>query len=172
MKARIYQPESESPLPLMVYFHGGGFFCGNLETEDAHCRYFAAKTPCVVMSIDYPLSPPSLIDPIIEAGIKSVKWARENASKYNADPSKTILCGGSAGAWMSADVAYHFAMENDTTTVAGCILLFAVTAHWMYDGEFKDTYLAWKEHGANKVPIISTELAERMWRMFPSLCLL
>lgn len=164
MKVRVYQPESSTPLPLMIYFHGGGFFCGNLETEDAHCRYFAAKTPCVVMSIDYPLAPPSLIDPIIEAGIRSVSWCRAHASAYNADPSKTILCGGSAGAMMSTMITYHFAQEkHDATTIAGCILLFAVTGNAEYKGQYAHKYTAWAEHGANKVPIISTELAARMW---------
>jgi versiconal hemiacetal acetate esterase len=164
MKIRIYQPESSTPLPLMVYFHGGGFFAGNLETEDAHCRYFAAKTPCVLMSIDYPLAPPSLIDLIIEAGIRSVEWSRANASKYNADASKTILCGGSAGAWMSSMIAYHYTQEKkDSSVIAGCILMFAVAAHAGYDGAYKNKYTAWAEHGNNKVPIITTELINTIW---------
>lgn len=148
----------------MIFFHGGGFFCGNLDTEDAQCRYFAAKTPCVLMSIDYPLSPPSQIDLIVTAGITSVQWARAHASQYNADASKTILCGGSAGAWISAMLAYHFTQEqHDYSTIAGCILLFAVAANWSYSGKYKDSYTAWAEHGSNKVPIISTELTARMW---------
>jgi acetyl esterase len=58
----------------MVYFHGGGFIAGNLDTEDAQCRIFAAKTPCVVVSVAYPLSPPALLDDIIDASMKSVVW--------------------------------------------------------------------------------------------------
>lgn len=117
------------------------------------------------MSIDYPLAPPSMIDPILEAGIKSVEWCRANAFNYNADATKTILCGGSAGAWMSAMITYHYTQEkNNTSVIAGCILLFAVAAHAGYDGEYKDKYTAWDEHGNNKVPIITNELAETMWR--------
>ena len=163
MKVRIYQPEFSTPLPLMIYFHGGGFFCGNLETEDAHCRYFAAKTPCTVISIDYPLSPPSLIDAIIAAGIRAVAWCQTHASKYNADATKTVLCGGSAGAWLCAMLAYHFLQEEQLDTIAGCILLFAVAANATYAWKYKDKYTAWVEHGNNKVPIISTELTARMW---------
>jgi versiconal hemiacetal acetate esterase len=163
MKVRIYQPESSSPVPLMVYFHGGGFFCGNLETEDSHCRYFAAKTPCTVMSIDYPLSPPSLIDPIITAGITAVTWCQSHASKYNASASQTVLCGGSAGAWLSAMLAYHFVQEKQFDKITGCILLFAATGNATYAGKYKDKYTAWAEHGNNKVPIINTKLAARMW---------
>lgn len=163
MKVRIYQTEASSSLPLMVFLHGGGFYCGNLETEDYQCRYFAAKTPCIVMSIDYPLSPPSLIDPIITAGLRAVSWCQNHASKYNADANQTILCGGSAGAWFSAMLGYHYVQEKQLDTIAGCILLYAATANATYNGKYKDKYTAWAEHGNNKVPIISTELAARMW---------
>lgn len=163
MRVRIYQPESSTPLPLMIFFHGGGFFAGTLDTEDSHCRYFAAKTPCTVMSVDYPLSPPSLIDSIIEAGLRSVAWCQSHASKYNADSTKTILCGGSAGAWMSAMLAYHFVQEKQLDTIAGCILLYAIGANPDYAGKYKDKFTAWTEHGTNQVPIITTALARRMW---------
>ena len=58
----------------MLFFPGGGYIAGNLDTEDSHCRIFAAKTPCVVVSVAYPLSPPALLDDIIDAGVKSTIW--------------------------------------------------------------------------------------------------
>jgi acetyl esterase/lipase len=60
----------------MLYFHGGGYISGNLDAEDPRCRIFAAKSQCVVVSVTYPLSPPALLDDIIDVGVKSVTWVR------------------------------------------------------------------------------------------------
>jgi hypothetical protein len=56
---RIYKPKPEHPLPLMLYFPDGGYIAGNIDTEDSHCHIFAAKTPCVVINVAYPLSTPA-----------------------------------------------------------------------------------------------------------------
>ncbi len=81
---RIYKPQSEKPLPLMLYFHGGGYFAGTLDTEDAHCRIFAAKTPCLVVSVSYPLFPPNKLNTIIDAGVKAVAWVSACQCFYSA----------------------------------------------------------------------------------------
>lgn len=58
----------------MIYFHGGGYIAGNLDTEDAHCRIFAAKVPCLLISVNYPKVPHVKLDDIIQVGIQSVTW--------------------------------------------------------------------------------------------------
>ena len=60
----------------MVLFHGGAFVAGNLDTDEHLCKSFAAKVPCVVVSVEYPLAPTSSIDQMIEAGVESVEWVR------------------------------------------------------------------------------------------------
>lgn len=75
---RIYKPASDRPLPLMVFFPGGGYICGNLDTEDAHCRIFAAKTPCLVISVNYPKVPKAKLDQIIDVGYQAVTWVRSS----------------------------------------------------------------------------------------------
>ena len=60
----------------MIYFPGGGYIAGNLDTEDAHCRIFAAKTPCLVISVNYPKVPAVKLDDIINLGTLAVPWVR------------------------------------------------------------------------------------------------
>lgn len=74
MQYRVYQPTSSTPLPVLVFFHGGGFVAGNLDTEDAQCKTYAAKTPCVLVSVRYPLAPKTKLDGIISAGVEAVSY--------------------------------------------------------------------------------------------------
>jgi acetyl esterase len=76
MKASIYKlTNAISDLPVMIYFHGGGYMAGSIETEDPHCRIFASKTPCVVFNVEYPLaSDGNNLDTIIDAGVNAVTW--------------------------------------------------------------------------------------------------
>ena len=53
LRLRIYRPPHPSPLPILVYFHGGGWVLGSLNAVDGICRYFAHHTPCIVVSVDY-----------------------------------------------------------------------------------------------------------------------
>jgi len=54
---RIYTPEGKRPFPVLVFFHGGGYVVGNLDTHDSPCRALANQTPCIVASVDYRLAP-------------------------------------------------------------------------------------------------------------------
>lgn len=58
----------------MIYFHGGGYIAGTLDTEDAHCRIFATKVPCLVISVNYPKAPRVKMDGIVDAGASAVEW--------------------------------------------------------------------------------------------------
>jgi acetyl esterase/lipase len=74
LDVRIYKPASDKPLPLMIYFPGGGYIAGNLDTEDAHCKIFAAKVPCLVISVNYPKVPNVTLDHIIDLASGAVPW--------------------------------------------------------------------------------------------------
>ncbi|KAK5219450.1 hypothetical protein LTR99_010318 [Exophiala xenobiotica] len=163
LDVRIYKPASDKPLPLMIYYPGGGYIAGNLDTEDAHCRIFAAKTPCLVISVNYPKVPAVKLDDIINLGALAIPWCREKAQQLGDNPSKTILCGGSAGAFLSAQVAYQLMSEGDHTTITGCVLLFAVALHWDYNGKYKHMYTAWDENGNAGTPVFGLELAKFIW---------
>ncbi|KAK5071674.1 hypothetical protein LTR64_004547 [Lithohypha guttulata] len=165
---RIYKPKSidtNSPLPLMIFFHGGGYMAGTLDTEDAQCRFFATKTPCLVVSVNYEKVPKVKLDDIIATGVAAVPWCKAKARELGADPAKTVLNGGSAGAFLSAQVAYHYMSQGDYESISGLILLFAVAFPYTYgeNGKYKDKFTAWAENGNAQVPIISRPLAEYIW---------
>ncbi|KAL2435004.1 Versiconal hemiacetal acetate esterase [Exophiala dermatitidis] len=169
LDVRIYQPavaatDRPQPLPLMIYFHGGGYIAGTLDTEDAHCRYLAAKVPCLVISVNYPKAPATKMDGIIEAGAKAVPWCRNRAKVLGHDPSKTLLCGGSAGAMLASHLAYRFIYDqNDRDSITGLVLLFPVLLHWDYDGKYKYMYSSWQDNGNSGVPVFGLELAKFIW---------
>ncbi|KAJ9603293.1 hypothetical protein H2200_012071 [Cladophialophora chaetospira] len=180
LDVRIYKPASDTPLPLMIFYPGGGYIAGNLDTEDAHCRIFAAKVPCLVISVNYPKIPNVKLDGIISAASLAVPWCHKKARKLGDNPTKTILTGGSAGAMLAAQVAYRFMSEGDHTSVTGLVLLFAVTLRRSqnstigynrpeeasfieYDGKYKDIYTAWEENGNAGTPVFGMELAKFMW---------
>jgi len=155
----------------MMYFHGGGFFAGTLDTEDAQCRYFSAKTPCLVISVEYPkvVEPGVNLDKIInQFAVPSVPWCRKRAKELGADPSKTFLCGGSAGAMLSSEVAYHYMEKGDTSSVTGLVLLFLVVFPYTYgeNGKHKEKFKAWAENGYSQVPIVTRPLVEVVWRKY------
>lgn len=81
----------------------------------------------------------------------------------NDDQSKTILCGGSAGAFLSAQIAYRFMADGDHTSITGCVLIFAVALHWEYDGKYKHMYTSWVENGNSGPPVFDLELAKFIW---------
>jgi acetyl esterase len=121
MPVRIYSPkDGAADLPLIVFFHGGGYISGNalfpsfdtrrtqaetetqlptgtLTSEEGHCRIIAARTPAIVVNIDYPLGPTHNIDTIIESGVVSVNWAASHSPPLTTS-SKLLVAGGSAGA--------------------------------------------------------------------------
>src|SRR5690606_23696482 len=81
---RIYTPKGEGPFPLFVYYHGGGWVIGNLETSDAGCRLLAEKTGRVVVSVDYRLAPEFKFPIPVEDSYTALCWVHENAAELNA----------------------------------------------------------------------------------------
>lgn len=104
---RLYYPEREprSSLPLVVYFHGGGWCFGSIDTHDNVCRTLCTRATCIVASVDYHLAPEHKFPMAIQDAIAASLWAHENAAGLGADPQKIVLAGDSAGANLAAVVA-------------------------------------------------------------------
>lgn len=102
---RIYYPDAPGPHRLMVYFHGGGWVICGLDTHDSTCRSLCNETGSVVVSVAYRLSPEAKFPEPLEDCYGATQWATENASSLNADGSKLIVAGDSAGGNLSAAVA-------------------------------------------------------------------
>lgn len=126
IKVRIYTPEGSGPFPLFIYYHGGGWVIGDLETADPSCRMIANKTGSVVVSVDYRLSPEYKYPVPFNDSYEALKWVYEYAVDLNGDASNITVGGDSAGGNLSATVALRSRDENGPK-IAAQILIYPVT---------------------------------------------
>ena len=104
--ARLYRPAGAGdPSGLLVYFHGGGFVIGDLETHDGHCRRLAAGSGCQVLAVDYHLAPEHPFPAGHDDALAATKWAFDHAPDIGADPSRIAVGGDSAGGNLAASVS-------------------------------------------------------------------
>ncbi|PLT35568.1 alpha/beta hydrolase [Bacillus sp. V5-8f] len=103
---RIYTPKEENILPALVYFHGGGWVIGNLETHDALCRALANESGCKVISVDYSLSPEEKFPVAVEDAYLAVQWTSDHAEQLGIDKTAIAVGGDSAGGNLAAVVCY------------------------------------------------------------------
>ena len=104
---RFYRPESAgaAPGPLLVFYHGGGWVIGGLQSYDALCRALAAKARCRVVSVDYRLAPEHRFPAAVDDAFAALRWIAGNAALFGADPGCIAVGGDSAGGNLSAVVA-------------------------------------------------------------------
>ncbi len=126
LRARHYVPaEPGGPHPLLVFYHGGGFVLGDLETHDAPCRYLCATAGVHVLSIDYRLAPEHPFPAAIEDAMFAFHWAVEHARELGADPERVGVGGDSAGGNLSAVVS-QLTRQNGATPNLQLLLYPAV----------------------------------------------
>jgi acetyl esterase len=106
IRFRRYRPlaSAAGALPTLIYYHGGGFVIGNIETHDSTCRRLANKSRCQVISIDYRLAPEHSFPAPIDDGIAAFRHIRDHAVSFEADPRRLAVGGDSAGGAMAAVV--------------------------------------------------------------------
>ncbi len=102
---RVYWPTESGPLPVLVYYHGGGWVIGDLDSNDRVCRMLANKVPAVVVSVDYRLAPEHRFPAAVDDSYAALEWVHRNGSRLNADTSRIAVGGGSAGGNLAAAVA-------------------------------------------------------------------
>ncbi|WP_179403981.1 alpha/beta hydrolase [Burkholderia guangdongensis] len=98
--ARLYQPVEPSlaePMPALVYYHGGGFTVGSVDTHDALCRTFAHDARCAVFSVDYRLAPEHKFPTAVDDADDALRWLHREASAFGIDASRLAVGGDSAG---------------------------------------------------------------------------
>lgn len=133
IKIRIYTPEGQGPFPLFIYYHGGGWVLGNLETSDATCRMLANRTGRIVVSVDYRLAPEYKFPVPVEDSYKALKWVSDNHSAINGDASNLVVGGDSAGGNL-ATVVSLISKEQNGPAIAAQVLIYPVTC-LSYDTE-------------------------------------
>jgi len=103
--ARLYRPRTGTHLGLLVYYHGGGWVIGDLNTHDAICRSLAVRMNHAVLSIDYRMGPEHKYPAAVEDALCSLRWAYENAQELGINPDRIAVGGDSAGGNLAAIVA-------------------------------------------------------------------
>jgi acetyl esterase len=105
---RVYTPRGEGPFPVLIYYHGGGWVFGNLDTHDNVCRFLSEGAGCVVVSVDYRLAPENKFPAAVEDAYAASQWVKYNVSFINGDLTRIAVGGDSAGATLAAVVASMF----------------------------------------------------------------
>src|SRR6185437_9021565 len=139
--ARIYTPKTlrlkNALAPCLVFFHGGGWVIGNLETHDVVCRKLAHEGELIVISVDYRLAPEHRFPAAVDDAIAATSWIAANAKQLGIDPARLIVGGDSAGGNLAAVVSLH-ARDNGGPKIAGQVLVYPAT-------EFARTHASHRE---------------------------
>ena len=102
---RVYRPRADGPLPVLVFFHGGGFVICNVDTHDRQCRALANASGCAVISVDYRLAPEHPFPAAPDDAYAATRYVAEHPGEFGIDPERIAVGGDSAGGNLAAVVA-------------------------------------------------------------------
>jgi cation diffusion facilitator CzcD-associated flavoprotein CzcO/acetyl esterase/lipase len=127
LRYRLYRPAAppDSPRPIVVYFHGGGWVLGDLESDDPLCRDLCARSGAVVVSVNYRHAPEARFPAAAQDAFAAVRWVDANAAKLGGIPGQLAVAGWSAGANI-ATVACQIARDAGGPRVSGQLLICPV----------------------------------------------
>jgi acetyl esterase len=144
---RIYTPQGRGPFPVLVYFHGGGWVIGNLETHDPTCRALTSAASCMVVSVDYRLAPEHKFPAGPEDCYAATRWVADQAATINGDPAHIAVGGDSAGGNLAAVVSL-IARDRYAPSLVYQLLIYPVTDHAFDTASYRenaDDYLLTKD---------------------------
>jgi acetyl esterase/lipase len=127
--ARLYVALAapQPPQPLLVYYHGGGWVIGDLDTHDGVCRFLAEHGGCRVLSIEYRLAPEHPFPQPVEDAVAAFSWAAQNAAQLGADPARIAIGGDSAGGNLATAVCLQARGSSGAPVPTMQLLLYPVT---------------------------------------------
>ncbi len=134
---RVFTPEGHH-LPILLFFHGGGWVFGSIEGSDSFCRQIANRGNCIVIAVDYRLAPENQFPKGLEDCYAAVKWAYENAEAFDGDSSRIAVGGESAGANLAAAVAL-ISRDRAEFKLNFQLLLYPVTTNEINEKPYKES---------------------------------
>jgi acetyl esterase len=155
LRVRVYRPRTTELLPALVWFHGGGWVVGSLDSHDPVCRAIAWRAPCVVISVDYRLAPEAPFPAAVDDAWAATQWVAAEALSLGVDASKLAVGGDSAGGNLAAVVALR-ARE------AGLALALQVLVYPVIDFDFGTQSYAEHATGLN----LSRAKMEWYWKQY------
>ena len=128
--ARIYTPKTlrktNGLAPCLIFYHGGGWVIGDLDSHDVVCRKLAHEGELIVISVDYRLAPEHKFPAAVDDAITAAKWIAANAQQLGIDAARLIVGGDSAGGNLAAVVALA-ARDGNGPEIAGQVLIYPAT---------------------------------------------
>jgi acetyl esterase/lipase len=130
LPVRIYRPSSADPgaAPVVVFFHGGGFVAGDLDTHDGTARQHAVDADAVVVSVDYRLAPEHPFPAAVQDAMAATEWVAAHAAELGVDPNRLAVAGDSAGGNLAAVVA-QLARDAGGPAIAFQLLWYPATTY-------------------------------------------
>lgn len=107
IKLRVYRPSDDAQLPVLMWFHGGGWVFGDLESGELACRELCDQANCVIVSVDYRLAPEHRFPVALDDCIRATEWVMQQAAQLSIDVERMAVGGDSAGGNLAAAVAQH-----------------------------------------------------------------
>jgi acetyl esterase len=154
---RAYVPRGAGPFPMLLFFHGGGWIFGDLETHDALCRDLCVRGRRLVVAINYRLAPEFPIP--VEDCLASLAWIKENAARLGGDADSIVLCGDSAGGNLAA-VAAQQARQLFPGMIKGQLLIYPVTDHCAHA-----QWNSYRTHGSKHFSL-TLESMTALWELY------
>jgi acetyl esterase/lipase len=123
---RLYYPLGDPPFAVLVYFHGGGWVIGDLDTHHGVCHALAKTSDCLVVAVDYRLAPEHRCPAAMEDAYAATRWVAENSAAIQADPDRLAVGGDSAGGHLAATVAL-MARDRKGPRIDLQVLIYPIT---------------------------------------------
>jgi acetyl esterase len=126
---RVYTPDGRGPFPIVVFFHGGGWVLGSLDTHDPICRALCAGAGCVVVSVGYRLAPEHRFPAAADDALAATRWVAAHAAEVGGDPARIAVAGDSAGGNLSAVTALRIRDEGGPMLLGQLLIYPALGYH-------------------------------------------
>jgi acetyl esterase len=154
--ARLYRPTVDQAAPVMVFFHGGGWCIGTMDTHDNLCRHLARITGMNVVSVDYRLAPEHVFPAALDDAYAATRWVAEHAAELSCDAGQLCVAGDSAGGNLA--IATSLRAKQDGWKGIGQQLLLYPVCDARMDAPSHALY--------GQMPFLTREAMAAMWRHY------